>query len=979
MSGKSAGAADILSVLILESETRECERLLQALQSGGHTVFARYAFNPSELAAALCEDQRWSIILLNCNLENLPATETLDTIRVADPTVPVILILDRDSKFLPSGLLESGAQDFVLKSNLSRLLPVVERECANGLLRRDSEKTVQAVRDAADAFGESKARFLQLAGNIPQCFWLVDAATLQFTYISPGYEQIWGESVNKLYADPADWLRPVHADDREKLENALHLRRMGGLDEKFRVVRSDGRLRWLHARNFAIRDDDGHVVSIGGIADDITSFVADQSQVAHLALFDALTALPNQIAFYDRLQNLLNISRRKGMRLAVMIIDIDRFHVINETLGHVAGDELLRQVAGRLSGVVREGDTVGRLGGDVFAAILADTAEVDQAELVARRAIETLALPVQVEGHEVFATASVGIAFYPQHGEERHELVRNAELAMRRAKEDGRNNVELYAPDLQEAMRDQLFLEVDLRNAVVRGEFILHYQPRLCCHSGRVQGVEALLRWQHPSRGLITPEQFLPLLEETGLVLPVGRWVLIKACEQVAAWHKAGVDVPVVSVNLSARQLHSETLFDDVVAALSASGLQASMLELELTESMLMQQHATKVMHTLARLKELGVGLVLDGFGTGYSSLVQLRRFPIDAVKVDRSFVQDITAGDNDASLTRAIINLAHSLKLKVVAVGVESEGQLALLISHGCDAFQGYFYSRALPVSQLEMTLAGRHGLPPHLQKPVKRQPTVLLAGFEGQQEVLAMLEPLPCHAVAVDGVAAALEWLAANWPDVIVCGSPRQDFAALELLQEARRRYPECECFLLADSCVWNSVAEATNTGDIDHLLRLPLLPEHLCRLLQQALARRQVALEFADLAEAAALSARELVRLEESRMHLEAENRLLHLRNRSGYAILQAVVGELPWPVLGVDREGMLALVNEVAQELFADRWPVLGTSLQAMLPEAPQQGGSGRLVVRDTPYRAWWREVVIGGEIYGYLLFLQKDEL
>lgn len=976
---ETAGAdSGILSVLVLESNVRECERLLHVLQTGGRTVLARHVFNADELAAALFEDQRWSVILLNSHLEALPAAETLDTIRVADAEVPVILVIDANSKFLPAGLLESGAQDFVFKSNLSRLLPLVERECANGLLRREEEKTVQAVRDAAGAYGESEARFLQLVGNIPECFWLIDAKTMQFSFVSPGYEQIWGDSVEALYADPNDWLRLVHVDDREKLENAMQMRRLGGLDEKFRIVRSDGSLRWLHARNFPVRDKNGRVISIGGIADDITGFVVDQHQVSHLVLFDALTALPNQIAFYDRLQNLLNISRRNGMRLAIMVIDIDRFHAINETLGHVVGDELLRQVAGRLSGALRESDTVGRLGGDVFAAILADTSEVEQANLVAQRVIETLALPVQVEGHEVFATASVGVAFFPQHGEERHELVRNAELAMRRAKEEGRNSVQLYAPTMQEALRDQLYLELDLRNAVVRNEFVLHYQPRLCCRTGQILGVEALLRWQHPSRGLILPEHFLPLLEETGLIFPVGRWVLQNACTQLATWHKAGIAVPVVTVNLSARQLHSQMLCDEIASALETSGIEASALEFDLTEGMLVQQNTAQILSVLTRLKALGVGLSLDGFGTGYSNLTQLRRFPLDALKVDRSFVQDIAADDNDASLTRAVIQMAHSLKLKVVAVGVETDAQLRLLTSHGCDQIQGYCFARALPVPQLEALLASGKTLPLHLQKQDKRQLSLLLIGLEEKEELLTRLGDLDCEIVCVDTLQETHAWLSTNLADIVVCGPPRRDFDSLEFLHHCRQQQPWCERILLSDAPDLAGLTDAVNEGAAEHLLRLPLSPEVLYRMVQCALQRRIHTLEHADLSEAAAISARELVRLEENRMHLEAENRILHHRNRSAYAILQAVIGELPWPVLGVDREGLLALINDSAQELLADRWPIVGTALSDMLPEIPAPCEEGKILAQGVTYRSWWREVVVKNQIYGYLLFLQKDE-
>ena len=330
------------------------------------------------------------------------------------------------------------------------------------------------------------------------------------TYVSKAYEQIWGRYVEALYSDPKDWFRHIHPEDGVRLEEAMDLASLGGLDEHFRVIRPDGNVRWLHVRNFPIHDEEGVIRHVGGIATDVTDLMADQRQLVHLAHYDSLTALPNQLLFYEQLRRLIALSQRTGLRLGVMIIDLDRFRTVNETLGHNSGDELLRQVAGRLAGSLRESDMVCRLNGDVFAAILAELENTEQAAVVGRRVIDTLALPVKVDGLDLFATASLGIAFYPQDGQDSHSLVCNAEAAMRFAKQNGRNNYQYFSETMHSDARGRIFLETDLRNAVIREEFVLYYQPKVSCANGRMTGAEALLRWQHPRRGIVPPDEFIP-------------------------------------------------------------------------------------------------------------------------------------------------------------------------------------------------------------------------------------------------------------------------------------------------------------------------------------------------------------------------------------------------------------------------------------------------------------------------------------
>ena len=966
-------SAAILRVLLVEADPHDGQRLLEALHGGGHAVYSRQVDRFDELIEAV-RDESWDIVLLSAVLPELVPAEALDLLREKKPELPVVLTIERGSKLFPTDLLESGACDFVFKSNPSRLLAVVERECTRAMLRRDE----QPGSDAAARLLEGEARFLQLASNIPECYWLVDAESQQVTYVSKGYEQIWGRYVEALYSDRRDWIKFVHADDQARLSTSMTRHRLGGLDEKFRVIRPDGSLRWLHARNFPVRNEEGVIVSVGGVASDITEQLAEQRQLPYFAHFDALTALPNQLMFYDQARRLIALARRKDLPLGIMVIDIDRFHEVNQMLGHNCGDELLRQIAARLSGSLRESDVLGRLGGDVFAVLLPEVGDITQASIVARRVIDTLALPLRVEGQEVFATASIGLVFHPLDGKDVHELVSNAEVAMRHAKAQGRNSFHFYAATMHEDVRDRLFLETDLRNAVLRSEFVLHYQPKVSCANGRITGAEALIRWDHPRRGIVPPDQFIPLLEETGLIVQVGRWVLTEACRQAVAWQQAGLEIPSVSVNLSARQLQSETLVADVAAVLTSSGLPAACLDLEITESMLMH-NAEQAILTLSALKAIGLTISLDDFGTGYSSLAYLKRFPIDAVKVDRSFVKDITADSDDASITRAVITMAHHLKLKVVAEGVETAEQLALLISHQCDIIQGYFFSRPVDHEKMAALLDAGHRLPLSLLRAGTRKPMALLVAVDGFDEAISLLE-LGGHRIcrAAD-YESAMQWFAGNLADVVVCGSPRPGFDAVALIRRAMQLQPNCDRLLLVDEEHWHSsdVAELTGSGQVHRVLHLPVDSNLFRQAVEESMQRRHISDEYSRLSHEVEIAERQLLHVEEERRRLLAENRELQDHENRGYLILQEVVAGLPWPVLGIDADGMLALINEAALAEFPERHLAPGFPLSGVLPELGEAGAVERIVVEGQSYAVWWRPVRLEGALFGQLLLLQKE--
>jgi diguanylate cyclase (GGDEF)-like protein/PAS domain S-box-containing protein len=583
---------------------------------------------------------------------------------------------------------------------------------------------------AEAALRESEEQFHQLANNIPQIFWICDARQKEMIYVSPAYAHVTGQPIDALREDARRWLEAVHEEDRERVRSARIAAANGKYDEVFRVVRPDGTIRWVRDRAFPIHNAQGKVYRIAGIAEDITDMRESEERLLYLAHYDNLTSLPNRVLFYDRLKQALSQARRNEWVIAVMFLDLDRFKNVNDTLGHGAGDLLLRQVSERLAACVRSGDTVGRLSGDEFSIVLSNLAGPDDASLVAQKIMATFTKPFNLYGKEVFVSASIGITLFPADSLDQDILIQNADTAMYRAKELGRNSFRFYTPEMNARALEKLSLESSLRRALERQEFLLYYQPKASLSTGEVIGVEALLRWHHPELGLVSPVEFMPMLEETGLIVATGEWVIRTACAQIKAWQQAGIAAVPVAVNLSARQFQVKDLGVAIANILAEEGIRHDLLELEITESSL-ASNSEEAAETLAYLNSLGVRVAIDDFGTGYSSLSRLKGFPLDALKIDGSFVRDITTDANDAAITRAIITMAHSLELAVVAEGVETEEQLIFLDANGCDQIQGYYFSTPLPAEECTaFILSGRR-----LLLPVRGAPT----------ETLALAEEIP------------------------------------------------------------------------------------------------------------------------------------------------------------------------------------------------------------------------------------------
>lgn len=507
------------------------------------------------------------------------------------------------------------------------------------------------------------------------------------------------------------FLTLLHPEDRARVEGdiAHALQNDVPCETRFRIQWPDGSLHFLTTRGRLFRDCGGNPQRLSGICWDVTDkelaerrLRENEAHLRFLAHHDVLTSLPNRRLFQDRMQHAMDKARRNGLQVALIYLDLDRFKTINDSLGHTIGDRVLKEIAGRLTHQVRKADTVARLGGDEFVVILEDVQEAENVAKIAQKILLELVREVMVEGHRLHVTASVGISLFPDDGVDAEGLMKNAEVAMYRAKEQGKNMCQYFTPDMNSRARELLQLENGLRQALEEDQFVLHYQPQHDLATGELVGVEALLRWNHPERGMIPPGDFIPLAEETGLIVPIGDWVLRTACAQSRIWRQAGLPSMRMAVNISPRQFRLPNLSSRVQEILQETGLEPDALELEITEGMIMNDLEAAI-ETMQALGKMGVSLAIDDFGTGYSSLGYLKRFPIAGLKIDRSFVRDIISDANDAQIATSVIALAHSMNLRVVAEGIETAEQLSFLQEKGCDHGQGFFFNP--PCSAEEIT----------------------------------------------------------------------------------------------------------------------------------------------------------------------------------------------------------------------------------------------------------------------------------
>jgi len=563
------------------------------------------------------------------------------------------------------------------------------------------------------ALRESEARFRSLTELSSDWYWEQDE-NFRFVAFSDGAADRAGSSPAS-HLGKTRWELPVVgvSDEQWAQHRAVLEAHEPFRDFEFQRLNERGEPIWMSASGVPIFGDDGRFKGYRGIGRNISARKQAEAGLARLAQFDDLTGLPNRTLLRDRLEQAIAQGQRQDWQVGALFIDLDRFKLVNDTLGHRYGDQLLEQVGNRLRGCMRASDTVARFSGDEFVVVLPDLARAQDAAAVAEKILAALAEPFDLEGEEADIGASIGIAVWPADAQDADSLLTAADAAMYRAKAAGRAGYCFFTAEMNQRSQARRRLHRDLRRALEREEFQLVYQPKVEVSSRRICGVEALLRWAHPERGMVLPGDFIPLLEETGLIVPVGEWVVRAACDQIRTWQQAGLEPVPVAVNVSARQFQMPDLDTRVIDLIAAAGVDPRLLEIEITESHLVHdpEHASRV---LERLRGAGIGIAVDDFGTGYSSLAYLTRFPVSALKVDRQFVRDAPTDASDAAIVRAVIDMAHALGFVVVAEGVETEAQARFLVQHGCELAQGYFFGRPMPPQSVAALLASPAGSEP-------------------------------------------------------------------------------------------------------------------------------------------------------------------------------------------------------------------------------------------------------------------------
>ncbi|MFO1430175.1 MAG: EAL domain-containing protein [Candidatus Competibacteraceae bacterium] len=547
--------------------------------------------------------------------------------------------------------------------------------------------------------------YANVLDHFPDPVWQADTNG-RGRYFNRSWLEFTGRTLEQELGD--GWIAGIHPDDREHwlhtLQEACRERRP--LAREYRLQYHGEEYRWVFERGKPCLSPDGTLLGYVGSCHDVQEEKQLQEQLRYIGQYDPLTGLPNQTLLEDRLRQALANARRSGKQVVLLFTNLDCFKIVNDSLGYKVGDQLLQQVAKRLKRCLREGDTLSRRGGDEFMVLLSDLRHIEDAAHVADKLLKSLADPYTIDEIELHISASIGISIYPDDGQDVETLLRNADTAMYFAKQNGRNRYQFFTPVMNSRAYEYLMMQNHLRRALEREEFELNYQPQVDLKRGMIVGAEALLRWRHPELGMIAPSQFIPIAEESGLIVPIGEWVMHEACRQGRLWQEARLPPLTIAINLSAAQFRKGDIVHNIERAFRENRLDPSRLELELTEGTVMQ-NAEEAIRILRELKAMGIKLSIDDFGTGYSSLSYLKRFPIDRLKVDKSFVRDITLNEDDAEITRAIIGMAHGLGLKVIAEGVEHEDQLKFLRWQKCDDMQGYYFSRPLQAGAFEELLA--------------------------------------------------------------------------------------------------------------------------------------------------------------------------------------------------------------------------------------------------------------------------------
>jgi diguanylate cyclase (GGDEF)-like protein/PAS domain S-box-containing protein len=677
-------------ILLIENDPAIADEIRAALAGAGSCAFDLEWVRQLSEGLARLNKKGIDAVLLELSLPDSHGIETFDKLFAAAPDVP-ILILGNGNEAIAKEAVGRGAQDYLLPGHLDYSLPralrnAIERKAVDDALYLEKERAVVTLNSIGDA-----VLCTDISGNITYLNLVAETMT--------GWqrEQAIGKSLAEVFRIIDG---PTRKPARDPMEMAVEQDRTVGLTVNCILIRRDGFESTIEDSAAPIHDRAGRVIGAVIVFHDVSAARAMSLQMTHSAQYDLVTNLPNRLLLNDRITQAIAMARRQNRPIALLFLDLDRFKYINDSLGHVTGDKLLQSVSRRLLTSVRTSDTVSRQGGDEFVILLSEITRPEHAATSAKKILLSLNAHHSIGGQDLHIDGSIGISVYPEDGEDAETLIKNADTAMYHAKENGRNKFQFFMAEMNLKAVERQSLEGSLRRALEREEFLLHYQPKVNLETGEITGVEALIRWQQPERGLVPPSQFVPVAEDCGLIIQIGRWVLHEACRQARAWQDAGLPVLPLAVNVSAVEFRDAGFVEGLRAILSETGLEARYLELELTEGVLME-HAEATASVLQQLKMMGVHLVVDDFGTGYSSLSYLQQFPIDVLKIDQSFVHRITAHLDDSPIVSAIIDMGKNLKQRVIAEGIETPEQLAFLQAHHCAEGQGYLFSQPLAAAQ--------------------------------------------------------------------------------------------------------------------------------------------------------------------------------------------------------------------------------------------------------------------------------------
>ena len=692
-----------LKKLLLVEDNPGDARLLREMlnEAGAYKTEVTHAesMKEAETHLAACV---FNIVLLDLGLPDSQGLEAVRRARAAAPRVPLVVLTALDDEGLATRALQDGAQDYLIKGQievrglLRALRYAIERktmEDALFVIKERAQVTLNCIGDAVVC--------TDIAGNI--------------TFLNLIAEKMTGWPSEEASGRPmAEVFHIQDATSRETTPNpmqeAVELNQTVHLPSNCILVKRDGTETPIEDSVAPIHDREGKATGAVIVFRDVSTARAMAEQLTHTAQHDFLTGLPNRMLLNDRVNQAIVLAPRHTKKVAVLFLDLDGFKHINDSLGHPIGDKLLQSISKRLVTCVRNSDTVSRQGGDEFVVLLSEVEQSEDAARSAARILQSVAEAHTIDQHDLHVTASIGLSVFPDDGLDAETLIKNADTAMYQAKENGRQSYQFFKPAMNVRAVERQSIEENLRRAMERKEFSLHYQPKINLKTGEITGAEALIRWTHPTRGNVSPAQFIPVAEDCGLILPIGRWVLLEACKQAQAWVKAGLPLATMAVNISSMEFRDDGFLEGVFATLKDTGLDPKSLELELTESVLMKR-AESAATVLKTLRDSGVQVAVDDFGTGYSSLSYLRKFPIDALKIDQSFVRQITTVPDDTTIVHAMISMGRSLKLRVVAEGVETRQELEFLQHHNCDEAQGYYFSR--PVLPQQFAVLLKTGVP--------------------------------------------------------------------------------------------------------------------------------------------------------------------------------------------------------------------------------------------------------------------------